>query len=190
MPTLITDANWASVGRSRLQYLGWTRPDILDVAIKVEPGHRYIFDGYTNRLVRGHYLSTLEQAVRFRHVIYAEGWCGWADRLKTLLLFNSTIFLQQTPCREYYQDLIKAYVHYVPVDGRFRKLEDRIEWAKKHRLAAEQIASNAIEMAEKYLSEDSIKCYLDMVFAKYSSLFRDNIQQPHRGTIWTPEGMA
>lgn len=180
MPTLIDDTNWLSLSRSRLQYLGWTRPDLLDVAVKVEASHRQIFEGYTNRLVSAHYMSTLEQALRFRHVIYVEGWCGWADRLKVLLLFNSTIFVQQTPCREYYQDLMKPYVHYVPVDGRFQRLESRIAWAQRRRRAAERIALNSLALAERYLSEDAMRCYMNMIFAKYSSLFRgDPHPRPH-----------
>lgn len=185
-PTIITEETRFELGRGRLLSLGWTRPDIFDIAVKVEKNHRHLFEGFLHRLPTSYWMSTLEQAVTYRHVIYSEGWCGWADRLKTLLIFNSTIFLQQTPCHEYYQDLLKPFVHYVPVDGIFRNLPERVEWARSNPASSAKIADNASRMADKYLSSYSIKCYINLVLERYISLCKYKPRRRPMSEPWRP----
>ena len=156
----------------------------------MDPGSRKIFDGYVNYLPRKVYMTGVEQATTFQYVVYAEGWCGWADRLKILLMYNSTIFLQRTPCHEYYQDLMVPYKHYIPVDGLFRNLPKRVEWAKRHPKAAQQIAINAMQLSQKYLNEAAISCYMDIVFAKYSTLVEYRPKKRPLAHRWCPMGLC
>lgn len=190
VPTIITEDNWQKLGRGRLQHLGWTRSDIFDIAVKVEGEHRKIFDGYVNQLPTNYWMSSLEQAVTYRHVIYAEGWCGWADRLKTLLMYGSTIFLQKTPCHEYYQDLMQPYVHYVPVDGIFSDLPKQVEWGRSNQKEAALIANNSAKLAKKYLTSKAIKCYMEFILHRYISLFNYKPSLRPKAVRWSPQSQT
>lgn len=116
------------------------------------------------------YLDLTGQAKAFKYLIYSEGVCGWADRLKMLLLSNATIFLQQTPCSEYYRDFLEPWVHYVPLHPNFDDLVERVEWARGHPVAAAAIAQNAYDLHTQYLSEESIRCYMYQLFDRYQRL--------------------
>lgn len=166
----ITRDNWRKVGRSRLVYLGQQRPDLLEVGLKVYDSQVF-GDEYAQINSFKHYPADA-QARDFRYVIYAEGACGWADRLKTLLLYNATILLQNTSCSEYYRDLMEPYVHYIPVEGNFDDLLEKISWARQHDDKAADIARNALHLHQKYLTVASMRCYMNALFDRYSKLTR------------------
>jgi hypothetical protein len=185
-PTIIDEDSLFQLGRGKLQFLGWQRPDLFNIAVKVEKSHRHLFEGYVHRLPFKCWVSSLEQAMNHRYVIYSEGWCGWADRLKTLLLYNSTILLQETPCREYYQDLMQPYVDYIPVDGIFSNLTSQVNWARAHSEIAARIASNSVNLGQRYLGERGIGCYMDLVLAKYASLVKYKPKKRPFAQKWIP----
>lgn len=119
--TFVDAQNWKEYGRTRLLCLRARFPDLLNVAISPYPYFKpwnYTFD--TNRYPADQpvHLSLKKQRERFKYVIYAEGNCGWADRLKHLFLLGFLVFVQTTPCREYYLGFFKPWEHYVPIDSK------------------------------------------------------------------------
>lgn len=166
--------------------LSWSRPDLFDIGVKVDPPHRILFDGYIHRLSRNCYMTHHEQAASFRHAIYVEGWCGWADRLKTLLMYGSCILLQQTPCGEYFKDLLRPYIHYVPVEGTLADLISKMEWLKAHPGDAQRIAKNALAFTDRHLSQRAISCYGNLVLAKYVSLYSGEPIKDPLSFPWEP----
>lgn len=147
------------------------RPDLFDIEVAIS-GHEKIFGKDAAIFKNQVQLDNLSQAQKYRFIIYTEGECGWADRLKIHLFTNSTILMQLTPCYEYYRELMKPYEHYIPVDGMFKNLTHQVEWAIKNPEKAEKISVNAWKLGREYLSQRSIQCYMDLIFAKYTSLMR------------------
>lgn len=185
--TCITNANWRFYGRSRLAMEGMANPHLIDAGLHVYGNHRDIFGSDIDFITRNdHFVSAVDQARNFAYVVYSEGACGWADRLKTLLLYNSTIFLQETSCWEYYQDLMIPYKHYVPVKGNFADLKEKVEWAKKNPVLAAEIGQNALKLREELLTVDSMKCYMNYLLERYVDLVQ--YRPFHRESakpIWT-----
>jgi hypothetical protein len=170
--TTINETNWKLFGRSKLAWLGKNHPDLLHVRVTAGDDQKHIFGEEGQDFLSEERTVGRIQAQTFKYVVYAEGACGWADRLKTLMLYNSTIFLQETKCHEYYQELMRPYEHYVPVKGNFDDLIEKVEWARKNEQEAQQIAINALELQLKYLTPDAIQDYMNVLFDGYSKLMK------------------
>ena len=109
-----------------------------------------------------------QQARTYKYVIYAEGNCGWADRLKILLSLGMLIFLQDTPCHEWYQAHMHPWKHYVPVANDWSNLVERIEWARKHDIEAQLIVQNASDLGKALMNPTIWQDYLYELLFEYS----------------------
>lgn len=167
---MINKDNWFKYSRTRLVYLGKQHPDKLEVGLQIE--HRDLLGDEYHKINSDKKYPAVLQAQNFRYVVYAEGACGWADRLKILLQYNATILLQKTPCFEYYQEYLEPYVHYIPVKGNFDDLIEKIEWAQQNDRKAADIARNALVLGQKYLTVAEMRCYMNLIFDRYSKLTR------------------
>jgi hypothetical protein len=116
----------------------------------------------------GNYLSIEQQSSQFRFVIYSEGNCGWADRLKMLLTSGMLIILQETPCSEWYFGLMKPFVHYVPVKNDWSNLAEMIIWAKINDHKCKQIVSNAMILGKYLMNYTVWNDYLYELLYEYS----------------------
>lgn len=161
------------LGRTRIYRLGQERPELLEVGLygKGLDASRAIIDLLPDYEFRPP-LSMGEQAARFRHVVYAEGACGWADRLKILLVAGMLILLQATPCHEFFQPLLQPWVHYVPVANDFADLIAGIEWANAHQDEAREIIDNAADLGLRLNSQAAWDYYLGACLRRYARLMR------------------
>lgn len=175
--TTIDLSNWKELSRSKLYHLGQLHPDLLDVGISKEPGNvdqaallQQIGWQPSPRI------SMADQSKRFKYVVYMEGACGWADRLKLLLAAGFVVFLQDTPCTEFFTPLIKPMVHYVPLRNDLEDLVERIRWAREHDEEAREIAENAAELAARLLPQSAVDSYIYHLFRQYGEHY--NALQP------------
>lgn len=179
----INKSNWRKVGRTRLVHLAQEHPDMLEVGLQVP--QRDVFGDEHEKINSHRTYAADTQARDFRYVIYAEGACGWADRLKTLMLYNSTILLQNTSCSEFYRDLMEPYVHYIPVKGNFDDLVEKISWARNNDRQAADIARNAMALHQEYLNVSAIRCYMNRIFDRYSKLTKYSpVRRPGTQVEW------
>jgi hypothetical protein len=112
-----------------------------------------------------------QQTQQYQMIVTMEGWCGWADRLKHLLFGNVVVMVQDSPCTEFYQDLMKPHVHYMPISCDLSDLISQIGQLQRDTENAESIATEALHFAHHYLNERAIQGYFDLVMAHYISLF-------------------
>ena len=161
--------NWQQYGRYHLLYLRSQRPDLLNVAFPpdVYPHHKewnYTFNTSAYPMDEPAHVPLGDQVATFKYALYVEGWCGWADRLKLLLLHGFLVLLQDTPCSEYYKHLFQPWVHYVPVDSRMTNLTRAIEWAQTHDEEAKAIAVRGQRHAAYVFSRHNVLRYMFAVF--------------------------
>jgi hypothetical protein len=138
-------------GRMKLRDVQLQYPYLLDIAFEDDQ-----------------HMPLEEQALRFKYVIYAEGNCGWADRLKLLLRSGMVILLQDTPCHEWYQELMHPYIHYVPVSNDWSDLVRQIEWLRAHDQKARRIISRAYALGETLLNYRTWQLYIELLLAEYA----------------------
>ncbi|PJF16442.1 Glycosyltransferase, family GT90 [Paramicrosporidium saccamoebae] len=166
----VTEETYKQLGRTKLYILGQIRPDLLDVGLYGKGLHtgRSIIDLLDYEFKPP--ISMLHQAQQFRYVLYAEGACGWADRLKVLLASGMLVLMQETPCVEHFQKLLQPWVHYVPINNDFSDLLDRIEWANANEETVREIVHNAQEFALHYNSQRGWDYYLENLLRRYAEL--------------------
>lgn len=167
----ITKNTYDKLGRTKLYVLGQRHPDLLDVGLygKGLDGSKPIIE-YLNYEFKPP-ISMSDQALKFQYVIYAEGACGWADRLKNLLTSGMVIFLQDTPCVEFFQPALHPWVHFIPVANDFTDLIDKLKWADDNEEAIRDIVDNAMEFSHHYNSQNGWDYYLQALLKGYSQLF-------------------
>lgn len=140
-------------------------PDLLDVGITSWNLRPRKFEGkpYLQTIERTSYpkagsLSLQEQS-RFKYILNLEGHVA-AYRLSYEMSSGSVILLAQSQWKMWYQDLIKPFVHYVPVKEDLSDLIDQIKWCRAHDDECRQIAQNAKAFYDKFLGTAGILDFL------------------------------
>ncbi len=117
-------------------------------------------------------MSLGEQASRFQMVVHVEGNGGWADRLRHLLLSGMVVLKQASGVLEWWEPLLRPWVHFVPVSSDLQNLTDAVAWVRQHPLAARNIATAAAELVEKILSTRAQRAYVASILRRYARLYR------------------
>lgn len=123
---------------------------------------------------------TMQEQTEFKYLLDIEGHVG-AFRLSYELSSGSLVLLVESQWKIWYQDMIKPYVHYVPVKGDLSDLIEIIDWCREHDAECEQITKNAREFFEKYLNYDSILDFYQKTLVdlkKYIGVYVYNTSTP------------
>lgn len=120
----------------------------------------------------------MEQQTQYKYTVHVEGNGFWADRLAIQLFGSSAVIKQHTPCGMFFEPLLRAYKHYVPVDYHFRDILEQVSWAVTHDEETQQIVRNARNFAGNYLTTAGIQAYAEELLVQYTDLLehKDNIE--------------
>lgn len=154
------DDHCNNVGRTRLKFLSQEAPDLFDVSVGGTCGGKH------SRLER---LDPKEHH-KFKYVIYAEGNCMWADRSKHQVFGPSAIIKQETPCGQFFEPMMKPYIHYIPTDFFFSNTVSQIKWARDNDGEVQAIVKNANDFAHNFLSLEGIETYVEVLLQEYTAL--------------------
>lgn len=110
----------------------------------------------------------MEQQSQYRYTVHAEGNGFWADRLAIQLFGSSTIIKQLTPCGMFFEPLLRAYSHYVPVDYWFGDIVRQVEWARENDEEVRQMVVRARQFAGNYLTVSGISAYGEEILKEYT----------------------
>ena len=170
----INASNWHGLGRSAIWGARVAHPELLDVNFdnraemaglwQLRASEAGAFDEPTS-------MSMEEQARRFRYTIHPEGQCGFADRLKSLMALPMLIFKQANPCTEWYEAMLTAGEHFVPVDGNYANLSLAIAWARAHDTHAQQVAERGHQRIRQVVSVPGIYAYVDRLIERYARAY-------------------
>ena len=109
---------------------------------------------------------------RYRYLIYAEGHCGWSDRLRFLLFLRSAVLMQETICNEFFALGLVPWVHYLPLEYHFTDLSRVYDWAQAHPEFVDRIVANMNSYAAAFLSEAAIRSYALTLLQELSRALR------------------
>lgn len=104
-----------------------------------------------------------------KYIVHIDGNVA-AYRLGITLLFNAVILLVDSGSRLWFQDMMKPYVHYVPVKADLSDLIDKIKWCKSHDKECEIIANNAYELGKQVMTKKACIDYIAATFWKLTNL--------------------
>lgn len=99
-------------------------------------------------------LTPYEQSI-YKYIINIEGHVS-AFRLSFELSMGSVILLVKSEWKIWFSDILKPYVHYVPVKGDLSDIFTQIDWCRAHDEECKQIAMNGKEFYNNYLLKDGI----------------------------------
>lgn len=166
--------NWRERGRSAIWAARIAHPELLDVnfdnAAEMAALWR-LTDKEAASVDEPVLISMEEQARRFRFAIHPEGQCGFADRLKSIMALPMLIFKQANPCAEWYEGMLAAGQHYVPVDGSYANLSRAVEWARAHDAQAQHMVAAAHERIRTVVSVQGVYAYVDALIGGYARAY-------------------
>lgn len=101
------------------------------------------------------FMSYAEQAEN-KYILNIDGHVS-AFRLSMELASGSVVFLQEnSPYSMWYKPYLVAYTHYVPVEYDLSNLTEQIQWCMSHQTECAQIAVNARQFYDRFLSKNGI----------------------------------
>ena len=95
----------------------------------------------------------------YKYILNIDGYVS-AFRLSSELSMNSAILLVDSDYKLWFSDLLKPYVHYIPIKNDLEDLISQIKWCQENDLKCKKIAENALQFHKEYLSKDSILNYM------------------------------
>lgn len=156
----MADQHCNDVGRTRLRHLAEQKPDLFDVSVGGTCGG--VHSDLKRLDPKAHH--------KYKYILYAEGNCMWADRIRQQLYGPSAILKQETPCGQFFEPLLKPYTHYIPTNFFFTDTVDQIQWARGHDEEAQKVVHNANEFSKNFLSLQGIESYVEVLMREYTSL--------------------
>jgi len=104
------------------------------------------------------YMSNEEQC-KYKYIIHIDGHVS-AFRLSLELKMGSVILLVESEWKMWYSDLLKPFIHYVPVSKDLSDIYDKISWCKNNDEKCKEIVLNAKKFYEMYLQKDGVLDYM------------------------------
>jgi hypothetical protein len=160
--------NWKSSQRPKLVLLSLENPDFLDAKITfvVTPS---LYPSMLKAGMLGDFVSMKEHA-KYKYLIDVDGWVSTWPRCYQLLLSNSVMLKQEDCYIQWFYRGIIPYEHYVPIANDLSDIFEQFKWAKENDILVENIAKNATDFANVWLSHEGIFVYLYKLLEEYAKL--------------------
>lgn len=110
------------------------------------------------------YLTYTEQC-RYKYVIHIDGHVC-AFRLSQELSMNSVILMVKSKNKIWFSDFLKPFTHFVPIEEDLSDIYDKIKWCKANNDKCKEIAKNAMNFYNTFLTKHSIFDYLQNILIK------------------------
>ena len=102
---------------------------------------------------------TPQQQCQYKYVVHIDGHVS-AFRLSSELNMGSTILMVESQWKLWYSDLLKPFVHYIPIKNDLSDLLEKIRWCRKNDSKCKEIAHNAKLFYNTYLQKNGVLDYL------------------------------
>jgi len=163
----MNDDNIYSFSRVRLCELSQRFPQAIDAKFTM-----YIREAkniIALKKFQGRFVSFEEQLNYKYHLMIDGNTCAYsASGWK--LFSNSLIFKTDSNSIQWYYNMLKPYVHYIPVRADLEDLVDKIHWATVHDEEAQAIARRARDFALIHIVREQNMAYLYETLLDYSTL--------------------
>ena len=120
-----------------------------------------------------HRVPIYEQS-KYKYILYIEGHCaacryGFMMSLGSVILkVNSTVVADQM----WYFPLLRNGYDHIVINSDYSNLEDVLNWCHNHDKECEQIAKNARQLYDRFISRDGILDYLQSVTIEMAKRWR------------------
>ena len=97
------------------------------------------------------------------------------------------LFHHVTPAKDYMHNLMKPWIHYIPVAPDLRDLKEKYEWAESHPRASKLIADSGSDLVRRISTPEGFADMYNEVFLKPVSrvlLAYQPVSTTHPGRKW------
>lgn len=102
---------------------------------------------------------------QYKYILYAEGHCA-ACRYGFMMCLGSVILKVESSCvadKMWYFPLLQPFVDHVPVKKDLSDLQEKLEWCHRNDDKCREIAANARQLYERFISRDGVLDYLQCI---------------------------
>jgi len=120
-----------------------------------------------------HHFTPIYEQSKYKYLVYVDGHCA-ACRYGFMMRLGSVILKvqpRQVADTMWYFPLLKPYVDHIPIKPDLSDLEEKIRWCRNHDDKCREIAQNAKQMWDKYLSRKPLLDYVQIVCKQIAKRF-------------------
>lgn len=128
----------------------------------------------------------LKKYADYRYSIYTVGHSGWSRRLRELMFFNTTLFMEDSDCHEFIYHTLTPDEDFTLVKHDLSDVPEKLAAAAGSDAAAERMAGKLVAKGPKVLSMECLLEYIDAIIRGYADL---QLFEPHPRRDWTPHEM-
>jgi hypothetical protein len=120
-----------------------------------------------------HHFTPIYEQSKYKYLVYVDGHCaacryGFMMRLGSVIL---KVASRQVADTMWYFPLLKPYHDHVPVKDDLSDLEEKIRWCRMNDEKCREIGENAKKFYEKYVAQDALLDYVEMVCKQIAKRF-------------------
>lgn len=175
--------NWHVCNRVKAQRLATEHADLLDIGV-IEWNQLYqsrLADPLTEAEVEATTTLTklppmdFDGQSNYKYILDLDGGLG-SSRKPGILSSGSVLVSQDSPWYCFYEPLMAAYRHYIPVDRWLRGLVEKVQWLKNHDDIARSIQRAGAAFERKFLTISASKSYMAILLKEYSKLMKEPVR--------------
>jgi len=132
--------------------------------------------------------KTPKEQSKYKYIVNIDGHVS-AYRLSMELGYGSVVLLVKSKYKLWFSDMLKEYIHYIPIENDLSDLYEKILWCKTHDEECKIIAKNAKQFHDTFLSKEGIFDYLCNVLNsfqckyEYNSLKVEQMQRQYENNL-------
>ncbi|MEM7175019.1 MAG: glycosyl transferase family 90 [Chlamydiota bacterium] len=162
--------DWRSLPRARLVFLSKEAPHAINAYFHaLGPEAQANPEMQANTSLVGGFISP-EDALQYKYLIDVDGNASGYSRYYWILRSNSVPFKQASFFTQWYYGALKPGIHYVPCQGDFSDLLEKIAWANNHDDEVRKIAEASALFAYRELTVENIHAYLYFVLLEIAAI--------------------
>lgn len=107
----------------------------------------------------------------YKYVISTHGpGSQWSNRFRSLLTSGAVVFKQESALKEFWEEDLVPFKHYIPVQEDMSDLIEMLEWAKDNDQESKAIAKAALRFVQENLSAERVTCYWARLLTGFGSV--------------------
>lgn len=155
--------------RRSLVELSLMHPGDLDARFARSPEYSELQEDFEKRGFMGKRCTWID-LLKYRYLPYVDGvMCAW-PALQARLFSQSVTFKPDSEEIQWFNRVLKPYIHYIPVQKDLSNLMDQLHWARRNDSLAKEIAENAYAFAKENLMYGDVLKYFLTVLNQYGQI--------------------
>ena len=124
-------------------------------------------EGGENILIASFDRHEWSHLLQYKYVVSVSG-NSYSGLLKQALLSNSCVLRQDSLAKEWYEQWLEEWIHYVPVKYDLSDLLQQIRWAQEHDMECQTIGEKGREFGLKHFAEGEVNKFVHSAIQSHS----------------------